>query len=72
MNEHQVHRGLRHLSTFTASGAILGLIALSGIIYNGSGTASLGPSSTLILEGVLAAGVLIMVTGIMVLIAKFK
>lgn len=65
-------KGLKHLSTFIASGLILGLLAVSGIVYNGSGSASLGPGSASVLDDALIAGVVIMVVGITVLLAKYR
>jgi hypothetical protein len=68
---HPIPRGVKHLSTFTASGLILALIAVAGLIYSSSGSVSFGPDSAIVLDAALIIGVSMMCLGIAVLLVEF-
>lgn len=70
--DYNVPRRPRHLTLFVAGGLILGLVAISGIIYSGAGSLTFGPSGALVLGGALAVSVLVMILGITIILVRYR
>jgi hypothetical protein len=68
----QPHGALHHLTLFVAMGLMVGLLAVSGIVYSGSGALTFGPTGTLLLALGLLVSVATMVAGIAVILVKFR
>ncbi len=61
-----------HLTLVVAAGLIVGLLAVSGIVYSGSGPLSFGSTGALVLGLALAVSVVMMAAGIVIILARFR
>lgn len=70
--EHGPHGAPGHLTLAVAAGLIVGLLAISGIVYSGSGPLTFGSAGALLLEIALAVSVLTMAAGIIIILVRFR
>lgn len=56
---------------FAATGLILAMIAVAGLLYSSSGSVLFGPESAVVLDGALIIGTLMICVSVVVLLVKF-